>query len=64
MIKYENRCVSCHAEGYPCWGSYCPLIRYKIYICDKCNKEVEGLVEVEGDYLCVDCAKETIEENE
>ena len=59
MIKYENHCCDCAVPGYPCLGESCELRHVPVYVCDRCEWEIEGDVyEDEGyDDLCEECLK-------
>lgn len=54
MIKYENECVSCSNETYPCMGESCPYTHVKRYYCDECGEETD-LYNFYGEELCIDC---------
>lgn len=58
MKRIENHCCDCATPGYPCLGSACPLVRVKVYYCDKCGDELDEVYKVDGDDLCENCLKE------
>jgi hypothetical protein len=67
LITYENHCVSCATESYPCIGNSCPNRHVKVLTCDCCGEEVDKLYR--SDYLgdvdyCADCALKEFEEVE
>lgn len=59
MIVYENECVGCAVESYPCMGSSCPRRKVPHFICDRCRDDVEegDLRDVNGEHLCIECIK-------
>lgn len=60
MHKTENECVSC---GLPCLGNSCPYRNVTRYYCDKCGEETT-LYHFDGEELCIDCIKNSLEEVE
>lgn len=62
MVRYEDECVGCATENYPCRGASCPLRRVPEYYCDncdpRCTEPLDEVYEVEGQLLCEDCLKE------
>lgn len=61
MIKHEDNCVQC---DLPCLGKSCPNKTSSIYICDKCNNEINRIAyKVDGNDLCEDCFKDFVVEN-
>ena len=55
MITYEDECVGCATESYPCLGSVCPNRNVKHLYCDKCKDDVEKLYKCDGEELCEKC---------
>jgi len=58
MIIYEDRCVGCASDAYPCQGSSCGNRNVPVLVCDKCENEVDELYWHEGDQLCIECIKD------
>lgn len=60
MIDYEDACVGC---GLPC-TTRCDYFNkvYPVLICDKCNKEVNDLYELNFEQLCEDCLLDALPE--
>lgn len=59
MIHYEDMCVSCPKE-MGCLGDACPNMHVPVFICDKCEEQVDKLYELDGEILCLDCLLETV----
>lgn len=55
MIKYENQCVGCATESYPCLGDSCPNISVPCLYCDECEEEFDQLRDYDGEQLCDNC---------
>lgn len=64
MIKYENECVGCATETYPCLGKACPNRSVRHLYCDLCGGDVEKLYILNGEELCIDCVIDSLEEIE
>ena len=56
MIVYENDCVGCATDGYPC-DPCCTRKRAKHFYCDECGCE-EQLYLYDGRQLCMECIDE------
>ena len=57
MVRYEDGCVGCPPE-MGCMGNACPNRNIAIYVCDRCDEDIEGDVyEVDGEHLCEGCLK-------
>lgn len=53
MIKYENLCVDCTAQGMHCKGAACPYNKpVPVHCCDKCGDVLDDVYEVDGEELC------------
>lgn len=61
MFRYENDCVGCATENYPCRGVHCPYRSVKHYYCDECGEE-EQLYYFDGQELCIGCIEKRLEE--
>ena len=61
MIKYENECYGCATESYPCLGNICPNRNVKHLYCDRCGDECDELYVFDGEELCEDCLKNSLE---
>lgn len=61
MIKYEDECVGCATETYPCLGKACKNRNVRYLYCDLCGDEVEKLYVINGEELCIDCVAERLE---
>jgi hypothetical protein len=62
MIRYENDCVDCATDGYPC-NPFCPRKRAKHCYCDVCGNE-DKLYWFNDRQLCLFCLEdETGDEN-
>jgi len=58
MIVYEDECVGCATENFPCIGNACHNINVPHYYCDgDCKQEYDAseLYDYDGDMLCIDC---------
>lgn len=64
MVKYENECVGCATETYPCIGKTCPKRSVRHLYCDLCGDDVEKLYILNGEELCIDCVIDSLEEIE
>ena len=60
MITYEDECVGCPIE-MGCRGSSCPNKDVKHLYCDKCKADCEELYVFDGEELCEDCLKNSLE---
>ena len=60
MTKYEDECVCCPPE-MGCLGSGCPNRNVKHLYCDKCKDDCEELYVFDGEELCEDCLKNSLE---
>lgn len=58
MVKYENDCVGCATDSFPCQGDGCPYRHSKHLYCDECGEDVDLLYDVDGAELCEDCLLE------
>lgn len=61
MLVIRNECCNCASPGYPCMEASCFLRRYPVFICDKCNEEVETLYKLNDLQLCDECVLEELE---
>lgn len=61
MVTYENECVGCATENYPCLGSSCPNRNVEHLYCDICGQEQEELYLFEEYELCLDCLLKQVE---
>lgn len=59
MIRYEDDCVGCATESYPCLGRSCPNRNVPHYYCDDCGDEVD-LYEFDGYQLCINCVEKRL----
>lgn len=59
MIKYENDCMDCATDGYPC-NPCCRRKRAPHYYCDHCGEE-EKLFWLDGKQLCIACVESALE---
>jgi hypothetical protein len=67
MITYENRCVGCATESYPCIGDRCKNRHVRVLTCDCCGEEVDKLYRynyADGVEYCADCILKEFEEVE
>ena len=57
MKRYENDCVGCATESYPCVGSTCKYRNNPHWYCDNCGEEHEptNLYLYDGNELCSEC---------
>lgn len=60
MIKYENECVGCPPE-MGCMGDSCPNRDVQHLYCDRCGEDCEELFIFDGEELCEDCLKNSLE---
>lgn len=60
MKKVESGCVNC---GLPCLGKSCPNYEEIHYYCDRCKEEAP-LYYYDGEELCIECIKKTLEKVE
>ena len=58
MIKYENECVGC-PEEMGC--IHCGRDKTQHLYCDKCGADCEELYVLDGQELCEDCLKNSLE---
>ena len=61
MRRIEDECFGCSTESYPCIGSSCNLKNVVHYYCDICGYDIDpqdGVFEVDGKDLCIECLKE------
>lgn len=56
MIKYENECVGC-----PQGCIHCGRDKTQHLYCDKCGADCEELYVFDGEELCEDCLKNSLE---
>lgn len=62
MRKLISECVGCCS--LPCLGMTCPNVDIPVFYCDVCNQEIDssdGVYEVEGKDLCLECLKNKFE---
>lgn len=59
MISYENECVGCATESYPCLGAACSNRNVPHFYCDECGEE-STLYEYDGEELCIDCIEKRL----
>lgn len=65
MIRYENDCVGCANDYYPC-DPYCTRKRSPHFYCDQCGNE-DKLYWLDGKQLCAECLESELgdeDENE
>ena len=62
MIRYENDCVDCATESYPC-DPFCSRRHAKHFYCDRCGYE-DTLYWYNGEQLCLDCIREDEDEED
>lgn len=43
-----------------CIGDYCQYKNVPVFICDKCEEEVDELYELDGDHYCLKCLLDCI----
>ena len=56
MIKYENECVGC-----PQGCIHCGRDKTQHLYCDRCGEDSEELYVFDGEELCEDCLKNSLE---
>ena len=56
MIKYENECVGC-----PQGCIHCGRDKTQHLYCDRCGADCEELYVFDGEELCEDCLKDSLE---
>ena len=56
MIKYENECVGC-----PQGCIHCGRDKTQHLYCDRCGEDSEELFIFDGEELCEDCLKNSLE---
>lgn len=64
MKRFISECVGCLL---PCPGKICPNANIPVFYCDVCNQEIdssEGVYEVEGKDLCLECLKARFEKED
>lgn len=61
MTFERDECCGCAVPAYPCLGSGCSQRHVKVYECDCCHDEVEGLFHFDNQELCLDCIQERLE---
>ena len=62
MIYHENQCCDCATAGYPC--TFCGLQKVKIIACDRCEDQADRLFWVDGEQVCIECARKMLPYNE
>lgn len=60
MVRIENDCCSCTADGYPCIGDECFRRHAKHYYCNNCNEETK-IYYFNGSELCLECIEKQLE---
>lgn len=58
-IRYESGCVGCPPE-MGCMGSACPHREIIIYVCDRCDEDIndDDVYIVDDEHLCQGCLLE------
>ena len=62
MTVYEDECVGCATETYPCRGKICPNRNVAHRVCDHCKAEFDRGENIfrtkDGKELCFECMLE------
>ena len=57
MIEKRSMCNHC-PECVHCGKAW---QKYRTYVCDYCDREVEWAFEVDGEHICEDCIKQVLD---